>query len=142
MDAVATRALKLVTLPRKLRIEWSRLYLVSPSPGVPIRGSGTGWWAGARIYLGPLRSCLSRHPAHHTLREPARRSGPESPHPQGRMDALYVGLDVAKDHRDVHLRPTGEARVAHDDAGVTVLTACLSSLSPILSTLEATGGYE
>ena len=56
---------------------------------------------------------------------------------------LYVGLDVAKDHRDVHLRPTGEAfRVAHDDAGVTVLTACLTSLSPILIRLEATGGYE
>jgi hypothetical protein len=31
------------------------------------------------------------------------------------MEHSFVGIDVAKDQLDVHLRPTGEAfRVAHD----------------------------
>ena len=31
----------------------------------------------------------------------------------------YIGIDVSKDHLDVHLRPSGEAvRVANDPDGV------------------------
>ena len=35
------------------------------------------------------------------------------------MDQLFVGLDVAKDHLDGHVRPSGEAFVVtHDEAGL------------------------
>ena len=57
--------------------------------------------------------------------------------------SLFVGIDVAKEHLDVHLRPTGEAfRVGHDDTGLAALTARLAQLGPALVALEATGGYE
>jgi transposase len=57
--------------------------------------------------------------------------------------ALWVGIDVAKDHLDVHVRPTGLAfRVANDEAGVTGLVGRLRDLQPTALVLEATGGYE
>ena len=57
--------------------------------------------------------------------------------------ATVVGIDVAKDHLDVHLRPTDEAfRVSHDDAGFAVLLARLRAVTPTLVVLEASGGYE
>ncbi len=35
------------------------------------------------------------------------------------MEHSFVGIDVAKDHLDVHVRPTGEVfRVTSDDAGL------------------------
>jgi len=59
------------------------------------------------------------------------------------MDHLFVGLDVAKDHLDVHTRPSGEAfMVAHDEAGLTELVTRLRAMAPALIVLEATGGYE
>jgi transposase len=59
------------------------------------------------------------------------------------MPPLFVGLDVAKDHLDVHLRPTGEnCTVAHDEAGLLALVTRLQALTPTLIALEATGGYE
>jgi transposase len=55
----------------------------------------------------------------------------------------YVGIDVAKDHLDVHVRPTDEAfRVPHDDAGLASLLKRLRALTPSLIVLEASGGYE
>jgi transposase len=57
--------------------------------------------------------------------------------------STFVGIDVAKAHLDVHIRPTGEAfRVSQDDAGLATLLARLSALSPTVIVLEATGGYE
>jgi transposase len=59
------------------------------------------------------------------------------------MDHLFVGLDVAKDHLDGHVRPPGEDFVVpHDEAGLTQLVARLRALRPTLVVLEATGGYE
>jgi transposase len=56
---------------------------------------------------------------------------------------LFVGIDVAKDGLDVHVRPTGEAfSVPHDDAGLAGLAGRLTRLHPTLVALEATGGYE
>ena len=56
---------------------------------------------------------------------------------------LFIGIDVAKDHLDVHVRPTGLAfRVANDDAGIADLVARLQALRPTALVLEATGGYE
>jgi transposase len=57
--------------------------------------------------------------------------------------ACFVGIDVSKDHLDVHLRPTGEAfRAAADEAGVAAVVARLAAAGPALVVLEATGGYE
>jgi transposase len=59
------------------------------------------------------------------------------------MEHSFIGIDVAKDQLDVHLRPTGEAfRVPHDDAGIAALLTRLRTRSPTLIALEATGGYE
>ena len=56
---------------------------------------------------------------------------------------MYVGIDVAKDRLDVHIRPTGEAfAVARDGEGLAALTARLGELGPRLVVLEATGGFE
>jgi transposase len=55
----------------------------------------------------------------------------------------FVGIDVAKDHLDVHCLPQGDAfRLANDDAGVAELTRRLRGLAVALVVLEATGGYE
>jgi len=59
------------------------------------------------------------------------------------MDHLFIGLDVAKDRLDLHVRPGGEAfSVAHDEPGVIALLDRLRTLAPTLIALEATGGYE
>jgi transposase len=59
------------------------------------------------------------------------------------MERIFVGIDVAKDQLDVHVRPADEAcRLGHDEAGVTALVARLKTLAPALVVLEATGGYE
>ncbi len=57
--------------------------------------------------------------------------------------STFVGIDVAKDHLDVHLRPTDEAfRVSYDDAGLATLLTRLRAVLPTVIVLEATGGYE
>jgi transposase len=56
---------------------------------------------------------------------------------------MFVGIDVAKDRLDVHLRPTGEHfRVDRDEAGLAHLVARLVAVHPDRVVLEATGGYE
>lgn len=55
----------------------------------------------------------------------------------------FVGIDVAKDRLDVHLRPSGETfAVARDNRGLAVLVKRLQALAPALVAMEATGGYE
>jgi len=57
--------------------------------------------------------------------------------------AVCVGLDIAKDTIDVHVRPAGQTwQVANDDAGHHALAAQLVTLAPMVVVLEATGGYE
>src|SRR5262245_680565 len=59
------------------------------------------------------------------------------------MDPLFVGLEVAKDHLDVHGCPTRETFVGtQDEAGLSQLGARLQTLGPTLVGLEATGGDE
>jgi len=56
---------------------------------------------------------------------------------------LYVGIDVAKAHLDIALRPHTESwRVVNDVAEIAHLIARLDALHPTLIVLEATGGYE
>ena len=55
----------------------------------------------------------------------------------------FVGVDVSKDHLDVHLRPQGEAfRLTNDSDGIAALVARLVPLGPTCIVLEATGGLE
>jgi len=59
------------------------------------------------------------------------------------MERAYVGIDVAKDRLDVHVRPGGEAfMVARDHEGLSSLVERLRGLAPALVVLEATGGFE
>ena len=56
---------------------------------------------------------------------------------------MFVGIDVAKDRLDIHMRPAGEAfTVARDGEGIEDLVGRLSRLAPALIVLEATGGFE
>ena len=59
------------------------------------------------------------------------------------MERIFVGIDVAKDRLDVHVRPSGEAfAVARDGKGLDDLADRLARLGPTLVVLEATGGFE
>ena len=56
---------------------------------------------------------------------------------------MFIGIDVAKDRLDVHVRPGGEAfAVARDGEGVAALVERLKGAGPGLIVLEATGGFE
>jgi transposase len=55
----------------------------------------------------------------------------------------FVGIDVAKDRLDVHLRPSAESfAVARGGEGLVQLVERLRILAPGLVVMEATGGYE
>jgi transposase len=55
----------------------------------------------------------------------------------------FIGIDVAKDRLDVHLRPSGETfAVARDGEGLAALVERLRTIAPSLVVMEATGGYE
>jgi transposase len=57
--------------------------------------------------------------------------------------ACFVGIDVSKDHLDLHARPNGlAARYANDPAGIASLLARVAGLAPERIVLEATGGFE
>jgi transposase len=57
--------------------------------------------------------------------------------------AVFVGIDIAKDRLDVHLRPTAEAfAIGRDVAGLAALVERLTVGVPRLVVLEATGGFE
>ena len=54
-----------------------------------------------------------------------------------------IGIDVAKAHLDVAVRPTGERwRTEHSEAGLAELVSRLHALAPTRVVLEATGGLE
>jgi transposase len=57
--------------------------------------------------------------------------------------SLFAGIDVAKAHLDVALRPAGtHARLANDADGIADIVTRLSAARPTLIVLEATGGLE
>jgi transposase len=57
--------------------------------------------------------------------------------------SVVVGIDVAKAHLDVAVRPSGEPlRVPYDTTGITAVITRLSQLRPTRIVLEATGGME
>ncbi len=57
--------------------------------------------------------------------------------------SVFIGIDVAKAHLDVAVRPDGDTwQAANDASGIAALVAHLDQLRPTLVVLEATGGYE
>ena len=59
------------------------------------------------------------------------------------QEAIFAGIDVAKDRLDLALRPSGTVRtVAYDPAGISALVSELQSLEPLAVVLESTGGLE
>jgi transposase len=59
------------------------------------------------------------------------------------MEATVVGIDVAKNRLDVHVRPGGESFVVErTGAGVSDLAERLKTLGPRVIAIEATGGFE
>lgn len=55
----------------------------------------------------------------------------------------YLGIDVAKDHVDVAVGPTGDVwRLALTEEGLEELVRRLQQLTPTLIVLEASGGYQ
>ena len=59
------------------------------------------------------------------------------------MEQRFIGIDVAKDRLDVHVRPSGEAfAVARDGKGLDELVSRLRQPGVALIVLEATGGFE
>jgi len=56
---------------------------------------------------------------------------------------MFVGIDVAKERLDGHIRPGGEAFVVmHNEEGLATLVARMRRLAPQLIVLEATGGLQ
>jgi transposase len=56
---------------------------------------------------------------------------------------VFVGIDIASDHIDVHLLPHGERLFCqNDDNGIRSLVQKLRKHSPVLIVVESTGGYE
>jgi transposase len=55
----------------------------------------------------------------------------------------FAGVDVAKGHLDLHVRPDGlRARHPNDPAGIGAPVGRLTALAPSRVVLEATGGFE
>jgi len=55
----------------------------------------------------------------------------------------YVGIDVAKNHLDLAMRPSGECQqVGNDERGIRYVVSRLHKVHPTLVILEATGGLE
>jgi len=59
------------------------------------------------------------------------------------MPTCCVGLDIAKDHVDVHARPSDESwRALQTEDGIAQLVTRVMALTPTLVVVESTGGYE
>jgi transposase len=59
------------------------------------------------------------------------------------MEQIFVGIDVAKNRLDVHVRPSGTIfDVPRDGEGIANLVDRLRALGPALIVMEATGGFE
>ena len=58
-------------------------------------------------------------------------------------EAVYVGIDVAKTHVNVAVRPTGQRwTISNDEPGIWELVSRLKALDPAMVVLEPTGGLE
>lgn len=95
------------------------------------------------------RQSSNSHSAISRITSPSVREEPTSYSENNPMTAslsassLFVGIDVAKDSLEVHVRPTGQNfHQANDEPGIQALVAQLAALAPTLIVLEASGGYQ
>jgi transposase len=59
------------------------------------------------------------------------------------VNKVFIGIDIAKDTLDFHVKPTGESWTSKNNAkDISEAVKRLSSLKPTCIVLEATGGYE
>ena len=59
------------------------------------------------------------------------------------QEVTYVGIDVAKAHVDVAIRPTNDRwEIPRDEAGIRKLVSQMKTLEPVMVLLEASGGLE
>ena len=59
------------------------------------------------------------------------------------MNNIFIGIDIAKDTLDFHVKPTGECWTSKNDSkDINEAVKRLTSLEPTSIVLEATGGYE
>ena len=59
------------------------------------------------------------------------------------QEAVYVGIDVAKAHLDVAVRPIGQRwTISNDEPGIRELVSRLRALDPAMVVLEASGDLE
>jgi transposase len=59
------------------------------------------------------------------------------------MNESFVGIDVSRDHLDLHERPSARCqRYANDTAGIEAIAGRLLESQPALIVVEATGGLE
>ena len=59
------------------------------------------------------------------------------------MKKVFIGIDIAKDKIDIHVRPSGESWTASTTpADLSTTAARLAALGPTIIVMEATGGYE
>ena len=59
------------------------------------------------------------------------------------LEKIWVGIDVSKEHLDVHVLPQGLTfQLSNTNAGIQTLVAQLQPLAPTLVVLESTGGLE
>ena len=59
------------------------------------------------------------------------------------QQTVYVGIDVAKAHLDIAVRPSGQRwTISNDESGIRELVSRLKALGPALVVLEASGGLE
>src|SRR5262249_11079856 len=98
-----------------------------------------------KISVGRQVPAVSLEPEQST--EPSRRARINAS--KGRSGAImdeilrFVGIDVSKDHLDVHVRPDDQQRRFEYDAdGLTDLVKMQTELRPNLIVIEATCGYE
>lgn len=86
------------------------------------------------------RPCFTRQP------EQPPGAASASPYLQGRESIVshsFVGIDVAKDHMDVHIYPEGTSfSCPNTPEALSALGERLEALHPEAVVMEATGGYE
>ncbi len=59
------------------------------------------------------------------------------------MNTLFIGIDIAKDSLDIHVKPTDEHWISANTAkGINDTVYRLSALEPDCIVVEATGGFE
>jgi len=59
------------------------------------------------------------------------------------MNNIFIGIDVAKDSFDIHVKPSGDHwTCTYDSQGIDTTVDRLAALEPDSIVLEATGGYE